>query len=273
MNLHLSKPIVFFDLETTGLEIGSAKIIEISLLKITVDQRKEMLTLLMNPEIPIPPETTAIHGITDDNVKDKPTFKQHAKKISDFIGNADLAGYNILRYDLPLLAEEFLRADVLFDVSNRSVIDVQNIFHKMEPRNLAAAYHFYCGKELVNAHTAEADTIATYEVLLAQIQKYENTTYKEHEKESKPVSNDMEALGRFSVQKKFVDLAGHLIKNDKDETVFHFGKYKGQSVESVFQREPQYFDWIMKSNFPEYTKKVCQLIYMKRLNNENFKIK
>ncbi len=266
MKLQLSKPIVFFDLETTGLEIGTARIVEISLLKITTDDKKETLTMLINPEIPIPAETTTIHGITDEDVRDKPNFRKSAQKILEFIGNADLAGYNVLRYDLPLLAEEFLRADIFFEVSGRSVIDVQNIFHKMEPRNLSAAYRFYCNKELVDAHSAEADTIATYEVLLEQI-------HEENGIVSQPVVNNMDALGKFSVQKKFVDLAGHILKNEKDEDVFNFGKYKGQTVESVFNREPQYYDWMLKSNFPEYTKKICQLIYMKRFKNDNFKIK
>lgn len=272
MQLHLTKPIVFFDLETTGLEIGSARIVEISMLKITADHQRSLLTLLIHPEMKIPPETTTIHGITDDDVKDKPSFRQSAKRIAEFIGNADLAGYNILRFDLPLLAEEFLRAGILFDVTNRAVIDVQNIFHKMEPRNLSAAYRFYCGKELVDAHSAEADTIATYEVLLAQIEKYKDTPYEEKGAKTIPVVNNMEALGEFSVQKKFVDLAGHIIKNELGIAVFNFGKFKGQPVEEVFNREPQYYDWINKSNFPEYTKKICQQIYMKRFNNDNFKI-
>lgn len=272
MQLQLTKPIVFFDLETTGLEIGSARIVEISMLKITADQQRNLLTLLIHPEMKIPAETTAIHGITDEDVKDKPTFRQSAKRIAEFIGNADLAGYNILRFDLPLLAEEFLRADILFDVSDREVIDIQNIFHKMEPRNLAAAYRFYCGKELIDAHTAEADTIATYEVLLSQIEKYKDVPFDDKGTTKFPVVNNMDALGEFSVQKRFVDLAGHIVKNEKDIAVFNFGKYKGQSVEEVFNREPQYYDWINKSNFPEYTKKICQQIYMKRFNNENFKI-
>ena len=272
INLQLKKPIVFFDLETTGLDIGTARIVEIFLLRISPNNSKDILTILINPEIPIPPETTKIHGITDNDVKDKPIFKQTAKKINEFIGNADLAGYNILRYDLPLLAEEFLRVGIVFDISNRSVIDIQNIFHKMEPRNLSAALRFYCNKELTDAHTAKADTEATYEILLAQIEKYQNTPFVENDKETYPIVNDMDALGKFSVQKKFVDLAGHIVKNDEDIAVFNFGKYKNQAVETVFNREPQYFDWIMKSNFPEYTKKVCQLIYMKKLNDTNFSI-
>jgi DNA polymerase III subunit epsilon len=269
--LHLKKPIVFFDLETTGLDIGTARIVEISMFKVNVDQEKETLTLLINPGIPIPPETTAIHGISDEDVKDKPDFKACAKTILEFIGNADLSGYNILRYDLPLLAEEFLRYDILFDISNRSVIDVQNIFHKMEPRNLAAAYQFYCNKELVNAHTAEADTLATYEVLLAQIEKYKQTEYTFKGNTSQPVQNNMEALGTFSVQKKFADLAGHIVMDENDNPLFNFGKYKGQSVLKVFEREPQYYDWIMKSNFPQYTKKICQKLFLQKLDNSNMK--
>ncbi len=245
---------------------------EISALKIFPEGKEQWFNTRVNPEIPIPPETTAIHGITDEDVKEKPTFKQSAKRILEFIGNADLAGYNILRFDLPLLAEEFLRSDIMFEVSNRTVIDVQNIFHKMEPRNLAAAYKFYCSKDLVDAHTAEADTLATYEILLSQIEKYKDAPYEEKGATIFPVVNDMDALGEFSIQRRFVDLAGHIVKNEKDVAVFNFGKYKGQAVEEVFNREPQYYDWINKSNFPEYTKKICQFIYMKRFDNDHFKI-
>jgi DNA polymerase III subunit epsilon len=272
MKLNLKKPIVFLDLETTGLDIGTARIIEISMLRVTTDQKKDILTLLINPETPVPAETTAIHGITDDDLRDKPTFKQLAATISEFLGNADLAGYNILRFDLPLLAEEFLRADILFDITSRSVIDVQNIFHKMEPRNLIAAYKFYCNKDLVDAHSAEADTIATYEVLLAQVEKYQDIPYENKGVVSDGVKNDIEALGKFSVQKPFVDLAGHIVKNDEGVAIFNFGKYKGQAVEDVFNRERHYYDWIMKSNFPEYTKKICQLLYIKKFGNEQFRI-
>jgi DNA polymerase III subunit epsilon len=272
IQLNLKKPLVCFDLETTGLDIGSARIVEISMLKIHVSGKQEILTLRINPEVPIPEESFRIHGISDDDVKDQPTFRQLASKISEFIGSADLSGYNVLRFDLPLLAEEFFRADILFDVGCRSVIDVQNIFHKMEPRTLSAAYRFYCNEELINAHSAEADTIATYNVLLAQLEKYQGVVVEEKGKSSTPVVNDMDLLGRFSIQKKFADLAGHIVYNDKDEPVFNFGKYKGQTVESVFNREPQYYDWIMKSNFPEYTKRIVQILYMKKSGNTNFAI-
>lgn len=270
--LQLKKPIVFFDLETTGLEIALARIVEISMLKIHVSGKQEILTLRINPEIPIPEESFRIHGISDEDVKNEAPFRQLAQKISAFIGTSDLAGYNILRFDLPLLAEEFLRAGIMFDVSSRSVIDVQNIFHKMEPRTLSAAYRFYCNDELTNAHSAEADTLATYNVLVAQLERYQGVVVEENGKTIEPVVNDMDQLGKFSVQKKFADLAGHIVFNDQDEPVFNFGKYKGQTVASVFQREPQYYDWIMKSNFPEYTKRIVQILYMKKSGNSGFSI-
>ena len=272
IQLNLKKPIVFFDLETTGLDIGSARIVEICMLKIHVSGKQETLTLRVNPEMPIPEESSNIHGIKDEDVKDEPTFKQLATKISEFLGSADLSGYNVLRFDLPLLAEEFLRADSLFDVSCRSVRDVQNIYHKMEPRTLAAAHRFYCNEELMNAHSAEADTIATYNVLLAQLEKYQNVVIEEKGKTITPIVNDMDLLSKFSMQKRFVDLAGHIVYNEKDEPIFNFGKFKGQTVESVFNRERQYYDWIMKSNFPEYTKRIVQILYMKKAGNTNFPI-
>lgn len=271
MKLNLTKPIAFFDLETTGLDIGTARIVEISIFKVHANGKEEELTMLLNPEIPIPPETTLIHGISNDDVKDKPTFKASAREISSFLGNADLAGYNILRFDLPLLAEEFLRADIVFEIADRNIIDVQNIFHKMEPRTLSAAYKYYCNADLKDAHTAKADTMATYEVLLAQIEKYKDTPYMDNQRETFPVVNDMQALGVFSTQKKFVDLAGHIVLNDKNIPVFNFGKYKGIPVLDTFLREPQYFDWIQKSNFPEYTKRVCKIIYMQKFGNDKVK--
>lgn len=270
MELKLTKPLCFFDLETTGLDIGTSKIIEISILKITVDGKQLTYTQLINPECPIPAETTLIHKISDEDVKDKPTFKEVSKEINSFIGNSDLGGYNILRFDLPLLAEEFLRADIVFEIENRSIVDVQNIFHKMEPRNLSAAFKFYCNKELVDAHTAEADNNATWDVFVAQIQKYSNN--EESSKLGFPKEIDIDKLAKFSIQKKFVDLAGHIVLNDKNEPIFNFGKHKGKKVETIFTNEPQYFDWLQKSAFPEYTKKVFQKLYLKKFGNDSIKL-
>ncbi len=272
MKLNLKRPLIFLDLETTGLDVATARIVEISLLKVYTDGTTEQQTFLVNPEIPIPAEISAIHGITDKDVKDKPAFKQISKQILEILANCDLAGYNILKYDLPLLVEEFLRTDILFDVSKISVIDVQNIFHKMEPRDLKGAYMFYCNKILTKAHTAEADTIAVYEILLAQIEKYKEYKIEENNNIIQPVVNNIKALAEFSVQKKFCDLAGYIVENDSGTKVFNFGKYKGQSVEEVFSREPQYYDWIQKSQFPEYTKHVFKIIYIKTNKNYNISI-
>jgi len=270
MELKLKKPICFFDLETTGLDIGTSRIVEISILKVSVDGNQTTFTQLINPECLIPAETTQIHKITDEDVKDKPTFKEIAKEIFNFIGNSDLGGYNILRFDLPLLAEEFLRTDIIFEIENRSIVDVQNIFHKMEPRNLSGALKFYCDKELIDAHSAEADNIATFDVFLSQIQKYSNK--EDSFKLGFPKEIDIEKLADFSVQKKFVDLAGHIVLNDKNEPIFNFGKHKGKKVDTVFNNEPQYFDWLQKSSFPAYTKKVFQKLYMKKFGNDKIKL-
>jgi DNA polymerase-3 subunit epsilon len=270
MTLNLRKPIIFFDLETTGLEISTARIIEMSFIKILVDGSQETYTKVVNPEVPIPAETTFFHGFTDNDVKDKPVFKEVVQELMQFIGSADLAGYNVLRFDLPLLAEELLRCDIVFDISNRDIIDVQNIFHKMESRTLSAAYQFYCHKELTEAHSALYDAKATYEVLLAQIEKYKEKILNDTITESE--QNDVKVLSRFSIQKKFVDLAGHIVMNENDIPVFNFGKKKGMGVVEVFEKEPQYYDWIMKSQFPEYTKRVFQKMYFSKFGNSNFRI-
>jgi DNA polymerase-3 subunit epsilon len=215
--------------------------------------------------MPIPAEVSALHGITDSDVQDKPTFKEFAHTLSRFIGTSDFAGFNALRFDIPLLAEEFLRAEVDFDVRTRRVVDVQNIFHKMEPRNLVAAYKFYCNKNLENAHSALADTQATLEVLKAQITRYENTDYVNSDGvHSQPVKNDIDALASFSQQHIAADLAGHIIYDDKGREVFNFGKHKGLLVEEVFRIEPQYYEWMMRSDFPLYTKKIITGIRVRR---------
>jgi len=248
MKLKLSNPIAFFDLETTGLNIASDRIVEISIIKILPNGDRETKTKLLNPTIPISEESISIHGITNEDVKDKATFNEVAKEVNEFIKDCDLAGYNSNRFDIPLLAEEFLRAGINFDISKRNLIDVQNIFHKMEQRTLIAAYKFYCHKDLTKAHSAEADTLATFEVLEAQLDKYNE------------LENDMKFLADFSRQTKNVDLLGRIIRNDKDVAVFNFGKHKGKSVKEVLTKEPSYYSWMMKGDFPLYTKKVLKEI-------------
>jgi DNA polymerase-3 subunit epsilon len=261
MKLNLTRPLALFDLETTGVDVGKDRIVEISILKVNTDGSEEIFTSRINPTIPIPAFVTSIHGITNEDVKDCPTFEQIAKKIATFIGKADLAGYNSNKFDIPLLVEEFLRAGVSFDVKDRRFVDIQNIFHKMEPRTLRAAYKFYCNTEIENAHSAEADIKATYEVLKAQLDKYADTEIEDaNGKNYKPVRNDIQALHDFSVNSKNVDLAGHIVYNDKKIEVFNFGKNKGRPVLEVFQKEPQYYDWMMKADFPLYTKEIITKI-------------
>lgn len=251
MELTLKNPLVFFDLETTGVNVASDRIVEISWLKIQPDGKESGKTLLVNPTIPIDPRAIAIHGITDEDVKDKPSFSELARTLAKEFEGCDFAGYNSNKFDIPLLAEEFLRAGVDFDLRKRKFIDVQVIFHKMEQRTLAAAYQFYCKKELENAHSAEADTLATYEILKAQLDHYEH------------LQNDVDYLSVFSTQNRSVDLAGRIIYNDKDIEVFNFGKYKGEPVEEVLKKDPGYFGWILNGDFPLYTKKVLTNIKLR----------
>ncbi len=234
MNLNLTKPICFFDLETTGINISKDRIVEISILKVFPDGKEESKTWLVNPEMQIPKEVTAIHGITDEDVKDKPTFKELAKEIYNFIKDSDLGGFNSNRFDIPLLAEEMLRAEIDFDMKNRVSVDVQTIFHKMEQRTLSAAYKFYCDKNLDDAHSAEADTKATYEVLKAQLERYDE------------LENDTKFLAEFSSRKKFADFAGFISYNKKGEECFSFGKHKNKRVVDVLEKEPGYFGWLLK---------------------------
>ena len=244
MKLNLKRPLVFFDLETTGVDTAKDRIVEISMVKVMPDGEEIVRTRLINPQMHIPEDATAVHGITDEDVKDQPTFAQIAKSLSQFIEGCDFGGFNSNRFDLPMLVEEFLRAGVDVDFKNRKFIDVQNIFHKMEQRTLVAAYKFYCDKDLTDAHSAEADTRATYEVLKAQLDRYSE------------LQNDVAALAEFSSRGETVDYAGRIVYNDKGEEVFNFGKYKGVKVSEVFQREPSYYDWMMNGDFPLYTKKV-----------------
>lgn len=262
MNLQLTRPLIFFDLETTGLNIGKDKIVELCLLKVFPDGNEDERTMRLNPGCHIPEDTSAIHGIYDSDVADKPTFAQVADELLAFFENSDIAGFNSNKFDIPLLAEEFLRIGKRFDMRNRAVIDVQQIFHKMEPRNLIAAYKFYCGKDLKNAHSANADTRATYEVLEAQVARYAGVKYEERNgKVSCPVTPNVKDLDNFTRVHRNVDFAAHIVLNDKDEEVFNFGKHKGQSVKEVFRTEPAFYAWMMKADFPLYTKEVITLIY------------
>lgn len=251
MNLNLKNAIIFFDLETTGINITKDRIVEISYIKVYPNGDEEERTIRINPEMPIPAEATAIHHITDDDVKNCPIFKSIAKELSRVFEGADIAGYNSNRFDVPLLIEEFLRADVNIDLSRRNFVDVQTIFHKMEQRTLVAAYKFYCDKDLADAHSASADTRATYEVLKAQLERYST------------LKNDIEFLSTFSSQKKNADLAGRIIFNDKDIEVFNFGKYKNMSVEEVFRKDVGYYGWMMQGDFPQNTKQVITNIKLK----------
>mgnify|MGYP000415711255 CR=1 FL=1 len=248
MKLNLEKPIVFFDLETTGINIGTDRIVEISILKVFPNGNKESKTWLVNPEMEIPKDSSEIHGITNEKVVAEPTFKELAPKVSEMIAGCDLAGFNSNRFDIPLLAEELMRAGIDFDMNDRKAIDVQVIFHKKEQRTLSAGYQFYCGKELEGAHGAEADTNATYEILLAQLEKYED------------IGNSVDELSDYSSHTKRADFAGFILMNDKDQEVFSFGKYKNRTVEEVFKENPGYNNWMQNADFPLYTKKVLREI-------------
>ena len=255
MNLKLNRPICFFDLETTGVDITKDRIVEIAVLKVFPQGHQESHRWLVNPEQPIPPQASAVHGITDEMVAEAPTFKKLAGEISRLIANSDLAGYNSNRFDIPLLAEEMLRAECDFDMSNRSAIDVQNIFHKKEQRTLSAAYQFYCQQSLENAHTAEAYTAATYEILKAQLDRYDD------------LENDVTFLSDFTTRQKFADFAGFLGYDDQQRICFNFGKHKGRLVTQVLESEPGYFSWLLNSDFPLYTKKVLTGIKLNALNS------
>ena len=252
MKLNLRRPIIFFDLETTGVDTANDRIVEISMIKIMPDGEEIVRTRRINPQMHIPEQATAIHGITDEMVKDEPTFAQIAKSMAQFIEGCDFGGFNSNRFDLPMLVEEFLRVGVDVDFKNRQFIDVQTIFHKMEQRTLVAAYKFYCDKDLTEAHSAEADTRATYEVLKAQLDRYPD------------LQNDITALAEFSERGQTADFAGRIGYNDKGEEIFNFGKYKGRKVEDVFREDPSYYSWMINGDFPLYTKKVITEIYIRQ---------
>ena len=256
MQLNLRNPLVFFDLETTGIDIAKDRIVEISMVKVMPNGEEIVKTRRINPGMPIPPESTAIHGITDEDVKDCPKFKEIAKSLAAQIEGCDLAGFNSNRFDIPMLAEEFLRAGVDVDLNRRKFIDVQTIFHKMEQRNLTAAYKFYCNKDLANAHSAEADTMATYEVLKAQLDRYPE------------VENDVNFLSKYSSFTNNVDFAGRMVYNEKGQEVINFGKYKGRLVEEVLKSDPSYYAWIMNGDFPLNTKKMLTEIRLRGFNQK-----
>lgn len=248
MKLKLKNPIIFFDLETTGINIASDRIVEISYLKVDLNGNETTKTLRVNPGVPIPPKATEIHGISDEDVKDSPTFNEVGKSVARDFEGCDLAGYNSVKFDIPLLAEEFLRAGIDIDLKRRKFVDVQIIFMKMEQRTLSAACKFFLGKELEDAHSAEADTLATYEVLQAQLDRYSN------------LENDIGMLAEFSAHNRNVDFAGRIVYNEEDVEVFNFGKHKGKPVIEVLARDPGYYGWMMNGDFPLYTKKVLTSI-------------
>ncbi len=250
--LQLKKPLAFIDLETTGVNLGTDRIVEIAIVKILTDGTRSVKRKLINPGIPIPKASSDIHGITDEMVKDAPLFKQVAQELKQMLDGCDFAGYNSNRFDIPLLMEEFLRAQVDFDMKNRKLLDVQNIFHKMEPRTLGAAYRFYCNKTLDGAHSAEVDASATHEILEAQLEKYAD------------LGNTLDSILKVIGEDQVVDFARRFVMENGVE-VFNFGKYKGRPVADVLKSEPQYYDWMMKGDFPQHTKQKLTEIYTRTL--------
>jgi len=251
LNLNLKRPIAFIDLETTGVNVTIDRIVELSVLKISPNGKEEWMSTRINPEMPIPPKTTAIHGIKDEDVANAPVFREVAKNLTLFLEGCDLAGYNAVKFDIPVLAEEFLRANIDFNFRKRRYIDVQVIFHKKEQRTLSAAYQFYCKKELEDAHSSKADTAATYEVLKSQLDRYPD------------LENDVEKLSDYSSFNTNVDFAGRIILDENGVEVFNFGKYRGKPVEAVFNNDPAYYSWMMNGEFPLFTKKVLTEIKLR----------
>lgn len=251
MELNLRRPIAFLDIETTGLNISADRIVEISILKVTPDGKEIWMSSRVNPEMPIPEKSTNIHGISDADVEEAPFFREIARNLATFLEGCDLAGYNAIKFDIPLLAEEFLRVNVDFNFRKRKYVDVQVIFHKKEPRTLSAAYNFYCSKELSDAHSSKADTEATFEVLKAQLERYSD------------LENDVEKLAEISTFNNIVDFAGRIILDENGVETFNFGKHKGKPVEIVFKEEPSYYSWMMNGDFPLYTKKVLTEIKLR----------
>ncbi|MBL7812800.1 MAG: 3'-5' exonuclease [Bacteroidetes bacterium] len=255
MKLQLKRPLVIFDLETTGINPSQDRIVEICLLKVFPDGREEIRTYRVNPGIPISAGAMEIHGITDADVADKPSFKELSQEFHNFLKDCDFGGFNSNKFDFPLLVEEFYRAGIEFEVDKRRFIDAQRIFHFKEPRNLKAAYKFYCDRDLENAHSAEADTVATWEILKAQLEKYED------------IPHDLDGLHRMSGQNNLADLAGRLILNSSGEVLFNFGKHKGRPVKTVLKDEPGYYNWMMDGDFPQQTKNVLTRIRLSMRND------
>jgi DNA polymerase-3 subunit epsilon len=267
MEIKLKNPLIFLDLETTGINVAADRIVEIALLKVNPDGKEEEKLMRINPEMPIPDQSSRIHGIYDNDVKDCPTFREVAKTLAIFMEGCDLAGFNSNRFDIPLLAEEFLRAGVDIDMKRHKFVDIQAIYHKMEKRTLAAAYKHYCNKPLENAHSAMADTKATYEVLKAQLDCYIDTEYEDvHGKKSVPIVNDVEMLSEFSSYDRNVDFIGRIVFDENGVEIFNFGKNKGVPVEKVLKEQPGYYSWIMNGDFPLYTKKVLTAIKLRAFN-------
>ena len=258
MKLQLSRPLCFLDLETTGINISKDRIVEIALLKLLPDGTKEERLWLINPERSIPAEAAKIHGITDEKVADAPTFKEVSKAVYYFIKDCDLAGFNSDRFDIPLLVEELLRAEIPLDFKKTKTVDVQTIFHKMEQRTLSAAFAFYCNKNLENAHTAMADTKATHDVLMAQLERYEAA-----------LEGNIDFLSTFTKYRKTADFAGFIVFDEEDQECFGFGKYKGQKVVDVLEKDTGYLGWILGADFPRYTKKVLTEIRLRQMNTKN----
>ena len=254
--LQLTKPLAFIDLETTGVNLATDRIIEIAIVKVLPDGKRSIKRKLINPQIPIPKQSSDLHGITDDMVKEAPTFKDVAHELKQMLDGCDIAGYNSNRFDIPMLVEEFLRADVDFDMRGRRLVDVQNIFHKMEQRTLSAAYKFYCNKHLEGAHSAEIDATATHEILIAQLERYPD------------LGTSIESVLKLIGEEPIVDFARRFILENGVE-IFNFGKYKGRAVADVLRMEPQYYDWMMKGDFPQYTKQKLTEIRTRSLLKKN----
>ena len=257
MKLQLTKPLCFFDLETTGTDISKDRIVEIAVLKLHPDGTQEKKEWRVNPEQPIPSQASAVHGITDEMVANEPTFKERSGEIYSFMKGCDLAGYNSDRFDIPLLVEELLRADVDFDFKNNKTVDVQTIFHKMEQRTLTAALRFYCNEELTDAHSAHADTKATHDVLIAQLDRYEE------------LEPNVAFLNEFSSRRKTADFAGFVVYNKEGDACFGFGKHKDKKVTDILANEPGYFGWVMNADFPRYTKKILTEIRLSQMNTNS----
>lgn len=259
MKLTLQKPLAFIDLETTGIDVATDRIVEIAIIKLFPDETVEKFEFRVNPTIPIPESSSKIHGIYDADVADEPTFEQLSKKLFKLLFDCDLAGYNSNKFDVPLLAEEFLRVGIDFDLSEKKLIDVQNIFHKLERRTLAAGYRFYCGKFLNNAHNAMADTEATLDIFREQMDRYMDQTLQDDRgEEMVPFGNDISSIHEFSKAQNSVDLMGRIVYNEAGEEVFNFGKYKGRTIADVLKQDPGYYSWMMRGDFPMYTKKVLK---------------